>query len=311
MPSTTIIAQPAVMMPAYNPIKYIIDNTNKNEPGFRYIFTVYPAASAEVIAQYKTLPVFGTGYGEQDVSKLMQSLVTWKFAAGQVNESWFLYDITFGYEYTANIVYTNSLTQSTGGDIVIHYNAHGFVLGDQITITQAAGGIAANPTVEGLHTVIFASANLFVINARWDTVTDATINGTITYADLRKTQVLDDENIQDQEVFNGAYSLGIYAQGGSFPYIDYYSTLDPSNALTSLVGNTQASAASIVTGQLYILMVRTYSVDTYDVTYFDWDDNQLTSSTVAAGIDDGLYNFVVTTNVPSETPITQKFLCIL
>ena len=42
MPSTTIIAQPQQLMPAYNPIKYIIDNTNKNEPGFRYIFSIYP-----------------------------------------------------------------------------------------------------------------------------------------------------------------------------------------------------------------------------------------------------------------------------
>ena len=133
---------------------------------------------------------------------------------------------------------------------MIHYNAHGFVAGDQISITQAAGGIAANPTVEGLHTVIFASANLFVINARWNTVTDATINGTVTYADLRKYQLIDDVVLSSQEVFNGAYSLGIYAQG-SFPYIDYYSTLDPSNALTSLTSNTQASAASIATGQLY------------------------------------------------------------
>ncbi len=29
MPATTIIAQPSVMMPAYNPIKYIIDNAYK------------------------------------------------------------------------------------------------------------------------------------------------------------------------------------------------------------------------------------------------------------------------------------------
>jgi hypothetical protein len=117
---------------------------------------------------------------------------------------------------------------------------------------------------------------------------------------------LNDEIIEDQEVFNGAYSLGIYAQG-LFPSTEYNTTLTPSNALTSLVGNTQDSAASIATGQLYYLMVRTYSVDTYDVTYFDWDDNQLTSSTVAPGTTDGLYNFFVTTDVPSETPITQNF----
>jgi hypothetical protein len=105
--ATTIIAQPQVLMPAYNPIKYIIDNADKNDPGFRYIFTIYPAGSATQIAQYKTLPVYGTGYGEQDISKLMQSLVTWNFTPGQVNESWYQYDIEFGYEFTSNIIYTN------------------------------------------------------------------------------------------------------------------------------------------------------------------------------------------------------------
>ena len=65
MPSTTIIAQPQQLMPAYNPIKYIIDNTNKNEPGFRYIFTINDHFVAETVAQYKTLPVFGTGYDKR------------------------------------------------------------------------------------------------------------------------------------------------------------------------------------------------------------------------------------------------------
>lgn len=300
--STTIIAQPSVLMPAYNPIKYIIDNTNKNEPSFRYIFSIYPAGSNTLIAQYRVLPVFSTGYGEQDISRLMQSLVTWKFAAGQVNESWFLYDIKFGFEYTANIQYTNSLTQSTGGDIVIHYNAHGFVLGDQISITQAFGGIAANPTVEGLHTVIYASANLFVINARWDTVTDATINGTVTYADLRKYQLIDDEIIEDQEVFNGAYSLGIYAQG-SFPSADYLGTINPSFALTSLTNPNTSSTAASITDNIFYLMCRVVSGDPYTLTYYDMNGNPL-------GVDgtynpsDGLYNFPVDTSAYS---ITEDF----
>jgi hypothetical protein len=306
MPATTIIAQPSVMMPAYNPIKYIIDNAYKNEPGFRYIFTVYPATNATPIAQYKTLPVFGTGYGEQDISRLMQSLVTWKFAVEQVNESWYQYDIRFGYEYTANIQYTASLTIDGLNTNITSSTAHGFVVGDQISITQAFGGIAANPVLEGLHTVISVTdANNFTVNVLWSTITDATINGTVTYADLRKTILIDDVVLSQLEVFNGAYSLGIYAQG-LFPSTEYNTTLTPSNALTSLVGNTQASAASIATGQLYYLMVRTYSIDTYDITYFDWDDYQLTSSIVASATD-GLYNFLVTTDVPSEPPITQNF----
>jgi len=296
--ATTIIAQPQVMMPAYNPIKYIIDNADKNDPGFRYIFTIYPAGSATQIAQYKTLPVYGTGYGEQDISKLMQSLVTWNFTDGQVNESWYQYDIEFGYEFTSNIIYINSLVESGGGDVEIQYTAHGFVLGDQISITQAAGGIAANPTVEGLHTVVYAEANLFVINARWDTVTDDTINGTVTYADLRKTQVLDDEIIEDQEVFNGAYSLGIYAQG-SFPSASYLGTLDPSYALTSFTNpNTSSTAAAFVSsiGFIYYLMCRVYNGVIYTLGYYNTANDQLFHGPFFHSPADGLYNFIVDPN---------------
>jgi len=308
--ATTIIAQPQVMMPAYNPIKYIIDNTDKNEPGFRYIFSIYPAAGshipANVVAQYRVLPVFSTGYGEQDISRLMQSLVTWNFTTGQVNESWYQYDIDLGYEFIDNIDYITTL-QDNGGNVRISFTAHGFVAGDQIIIAQDGTGPVDNPALEGLHTVLSATANQFTVNVLFSTITDSTANGNVSYADQRKTQVLDDELIEDQEVFNGAYSLGIYAQG-AFPSAEYYGTLDPSYALTSLTNpNTTATAASIATGQLYFLMLRTYSGETYDVTYYDWNNNQLTSSTPASGTTDGLYNFDVTTDVPSETPITQNF----
>ena len=259
--ATTIIAQPQVLMPAYNPIKYIIDNTDKNEPGFRYIFTIYPAAGshipANVVAQYRVLPVFSTGYGEQDISRLMQSLVTYNETGinGEVpynvSESWYQYDIDLGYEFIDNIDYIDALEESAGGDVEIHFAAHGFVLGDQVVIAQTGTGPVDNPTVEGLHTVLYAEANFFVINARWDTVTDEFANGNVTYADLRKTQVLDDEIIEDQEVFNGAYSLGIYAQG-EFPSAEYLGTLDPSYALTSLTNpNDSFAVAASITDNIF------------------------------------------------------------
>jgi hypothetical protein len=298
--ATTIIAQPQVLMPAYNPIKYIIDNTNKNEPGFRYIFTIYPAAGshipANVVAQYRVLPVFGTGYGEQDISRLMQSLVTWNFTSGQVNESWYQYDIDLGYEFIDNIDYTLALEESAGGDVEIHFAAHGFVAGDQVVIVQDGTGPVDNPTVEGLHTVLYADTNYFVINARWDTVTDEFANGNVSYADQRKTQVLDDELIEDQEVFNGAYSLGIYAQG-SFPSAEYLGTLDPSYALTSLTNpNTSSTAASIVEDSygLYYIMCRVYSGVTYSVSYYNTaDDALIVGPSQPDSPANGLWNFFV------------------
>jgi hypothetical protein len=268
-------------MPAYNPIKYIIDNTNKNEPGFRYIFTIYPAAGshipANVVAQYRVLPVYGTGYGEQDISLLMQSLVTYN-ETGISNavpynssESWYQYDVDLGYEYIDNIDYINSLQESGGGDVEIHFNAHGFIVGDQVVIVQADGGVA-NPTVEGLHTVLYADTNFFVINARWDTVTIDSINGNVTYADQRKTQVLDDEVIEDQEIFNGAYNNNINnGDNTPFPSNDY---LSPGLLMTSNIQSINYPAATFLNAQFYYNL-KVYAGYTYTVRFYDMSNTQI------------------------------------
>jgi hypothetical protein len=268
-------------MPAYNPIKYIIDNTNKNEPGFRYIFTIYPAAGshipANVVAQYRVLPVYGTGYGEQDISLLMQSLVTYN-ETGISNavpynssESWYQYDVDLGFEYIDNIDYINSLQESGGGDVEIHFNAHGFIVGDQVVIVQADGGVA-NPTVEGLHTVLYADTNFFVINARWDTVTIDSINGNVTYADQRKTQVLDDEVIEDQEIFNGAYNNNINnGDNTPFPSNDY---LSPGLLMTSNIQSINYPAATFLNAQFYYNL-KVYAGYTYTVRFYDMSNTQI------------------------------------
>jgi len=258
MPSTTIIAQPGQLMPAYNPIKYIIDNTNKNEPGFRYIFTIYPAAGshipANVVAQYKVLPVYSTGYGEQDISLLMQSLVTYNESGIYYNasltynssESWYQYDVDLGYEYIDNIDYFSALQESGGGDVEIHFNAHGFVFGDQVVVVQADGGVA-NPTVEGLHTVLYADTNYFVINARWDTVTIDSINGNVAYADQRKTVVLNDALITNKEVFNGAYNdnLNTGAEDNAFSSVTYLANIANVLLMTSNYASAYHPAAAL------------------------------------------------------------------
>jgi hypothetical protein len=300
MPSTTIIAQPGQLMPAYNPIKYIINNTNKNEPGFRYIFTIYPAVGshipANVVAQYKVLPVYGTGYGEQDISLLMQSLVTYNEPVvydGAVSfnssESWYQYDVDLGYEYLYNIDYTASLQESGGGDVEIHFNAHGFVFGDQVIVVQAAGGIAANPTVEGLHTVLYADTNYFVINARWDTVGNEFINGNVTYADQRKTVILNDALIINKEVFNGAFNnwTNTANQSNAFPSASYLANGANDVLMTSNYGSVYYPVSTFLTAQFYYNL-RVYGGDSYEVEWYDMDDNLLDNDSFVPA-NDGIY----------------------
>jgi hypothetical protein len=285
-------------MPAYNPIKYIIDNTNKNEPGFRYIFTIYPAAGshipANVVAQYRVLPVFSTGYGEQDISRLMQSLVTYNetgidgVVAYNSSQSWYQYDVDLGYEYIDNIQYTNDIGPD-GLNTLIEYTAHGFIVGDQVSITQADGGVA-NPALEGLHTVITVdNANQFTVNVLWSTITDDTINGNVTYADLRKTQVLDDEAIVDQEVFNGAYNNPINTgnESSAFPSAFYLGTGSDKFLMTSNIIGSSYPVSTFLVAQFYYNL-RVYGGDNYEVEWYDMDDNLLDSASFTPA-SDGIY----------------------
>jgi hypothetical protein len=296
--STTIIAEPQQLMPAYNPIKYIIDNTDKNEPGFRYIFTIYSASAshipANVVAQYKVLPAFGTGYGEQDISKLMQSLVTFDesgisgSAPYNVSESWYQYDVDLGFEFVDKKTYTDSLLISGVNVQIVTTAAHGFILGDQIVITQADGGVA-NPALEGLHTVISVdSATAFTVNLNYYTnITDATINGFINYADNRKTITLDDELIIDKEVFNGAFNLFINNNDNNpFSSVSYLGT--SGTLLMTSNPYPQSFAPSAFVGALFYYNLRVYAGDTYTVEWHDMDSNLLDSQTFTPAAD-GIY----------------------
>jgi len=175
--------------------------------GFRYIFDVYAAGTATKIAEYKVLPTYGTGYGEEDLSKLLQNQVSWDLDTELTSNygapnSFYAYDVKVGEEYVYEVAYTSSLTDASGSVQINVTNS--FAAGDQVIITQADGGVA-NPQLEGLHTVVSATGSAFVVNVNWSTITDATINGSVSYADKRKTITRDITLFEDYGVFNGAF----------------------------------------------------------------------------------------------------------
>jgi hypothetical protein len=294
--STTIIAQPQQLMPAYNPIKYIIDNTNKNEPGFRYIFTIYSATAshipANVVAQYKVLPEFGTGYGEQDISKLMQSLVTFDESGisgsvpYNVSESWYQYDVDLGFEFVDNEFYSAALADLSG-NVQITINSHPFIVGDQIIISQQSTGPADNPALEGLHTVLSVTANNFTVNVLFSTITNINANGDITYADNRKTITLDDELVIDKEVFNGAFNLFINNYDNTpFNSVAYLGT--SGTLLMTSNPYPQSFAPSTFVSALFYYNLRVYGGANYEVEWYDMDNNLLDNTTFNPA-NDGIY----------------------
>jgi hypothetical protein len=210
--ATTVIAQAwnGNLNPAFNPLKIIADSTNKNEDGFRYIFDVYRAGTSTKIAEIKPMPRFGDGYGESDISKILQSQVTVDFlrtltTSQHALNSYIKVDVKIGEEYVSPINYTASLTQN--GVFVKITATHTYIVGDQVIISQDDNGVA-NPAIEGLFTVVAVTGTSdFTISALWSNVNDATINGSTLYADNRKTIFRDITTLSNYTCFNGALSF--------------------------------------------------------------------------------------------------------
>jgi hypothetical protein len=230
------IAVPQVVTPAYNPIKYYYASTNSGFAGFKFIFEVYESGTANQIAEYRVLPNASTFYGEIDLTKLLQSKVSFDLfpyntTVYNAPNSHYKYDVKVGEEYLTIVQYTASLTNN-GGNVQINV-ANSFVVGDQIVIAQSDGGLA-NPNLEGLFTVLSVGVGYLVVNSPWSLVTNAAINGDITYADGRKTTTYNIIDNLNNYVFNGALP---WTEWPSWNHLDYYLTGPSNEFLTSIPVN--------------------------------------------------------------------------
>lgn len=230
------IAVPQVLTPAYNPIKYYYASTNSGFAGFKYIFEVYESGTANQIAEYRVLPNASTFYGEIDLTKLLQAKVSYDLFPTNTTvynapNSHYKYDLKVGEEYLTILQYFASVTNN-GGNVQINV-ANTFVAGDQIVIAQSDGGLA-NPNLEGLFTVLSVGVGFFVVNSLWSLVTNAAINGDVTYADGRKTTTYNIINNLNNYVFNGALP---WTEWPSWNHLDYYLTGPSNEFLTSIPVN--------------------------------------------------------------------------
>jgi hypothetical protein len=202
----TTINEPFDKTPAYNPIKFLYNSTNKNNLGFKYIFDVYESGTANKIAEYRVYPRFSDGYGEIDLSKLLQNKVSYDFDQALIESdpatnSYYKYDLKVGEEFVTSYTYTANLVNNGGNVQITPTAAHTFVVGDQIILNAGV----ANSAISGLWTVIAVSGTTnFTINALFANVLNPTDNGSVSYADNRKTVTRDIVTALDKYVFNGA-----------------------------------------------------------------------------------------------------------
>ena len=234
----TLKAAPQVLTPAYNSVKYIYDSTNKNLGGFKYIFEVYESGTTNQIAEYRVLPVYSTGYGEIDLSKLLQAYVSYDLfptntTVYNATDSHYNYDVKVGEEYLTTTTFTSAMTQYLTAPYVGRVQLNGtnsFAVGDQIVLTQTGlGGVNAN--LDGLYTVLVATPTAIVINFLWSSITNANKDVEITYADGRKTTTYNIIDNLNNFVFNGALP---WTQWPSWDQADYNLGSNTDKFLTSI-----------------------------------------------------------------------------
>jgi hypothetical protein len=271
--AVSAIATPVYFSPAYNPLKFIYDSTNKNNEGFKYVFDVYESGTANKIGERKVLPRPTDGYGEIDLSKLLQSQVTHDFNLSTTEDttapnSFYKYDVKVGEEYVTVINYTASVADNGAGYVEITAT-HAFQVGDRVVIAQADGGVA-NPNLEGLFIVVNINTTVsFTVNSLFADVTDATINGAVRYADNRKTIVRDLATSNNNYVFNGVRPWTLWRTYSEAPYIlssatDKFLTDMPSTYWITPTQNiyVNLSAAGTTTGRMY------FENDGGDILYY-------------------------------------------
>ena len=218
-------ATPQVIVPAYNPVKYIYSSSNVNLQGFKFIYDIYQSGTLNKIAEYRVLPTYATGFGEIDLSKLLQAKVSYDLNLNNTSVynapgSHYKYDVRIGEEYLTttsyNLALTQYLTAPYAGRVRINV-ANTFIVGDQINITQTGAGVT-NPNLEGLFTVLVANPLYIVVNSLWTQIVNANKDGDITYADGRKTVVRNLAQQLNRYVFNGAIK---WSEWPSYNYQDY------------------------------------------------------------------------------------------
>jgi hypothetical protein len=310
------IAQP--LMPAYNPIKYIYDSSNNNLQGFKYIFDIYQSGTANKIAEYRVMPTYGTGYGEVDLSKLLQAQVSYDLnltntSVYNATNSHYKYDVKVGEEYLTTTTYTLALTQYLTapyvGNVQINV-ANTFLVGDQINITQNAPGATANPNLEGLFTVLVANPLYIVVSSPWGAVTVTGLGGAITYADGRKTITRNMMTAIKKFVFNGAIR---WVEWPAYDYDDYMLNNFQDRFLTNL---PPSEFYATLSQDLWVNAVANGSTTPPDTMFFQTSDGDTFEKNVTAvdhvsGISIGPNNYgllsVVSGALPMIKPTTEWY----
>ena len=254
----TVLADPQVFTPAYNPMYFQLDSTSKTQLGFRYLVEVVNVGTSEVIGTYTLKPVPTTLYGEVDVSNIIQQVLYTDFqqldyfvADGHqvtyklnIDEEYFVNTAFTDYGFAGAVTWANFSDPSVNPNgfsrtMLSHGTAPLWVAGDVILVTQTPS-TNYRPELEGVHTVldVFLSAGVYytVLDLGW-IGSGGVSAGISSYADGKKTTVAG-ITTSEYQAFKGAFKFLDFKNYG---YTDYKLDGVTKQLLTNLTSDIRIS----------------------------------------------------------------------
>lgn len=225
----TIVSSPNQWMSAYNPIKWTLDSTNKNEPGFRYIVQLYNTGStspSNLIAEMDIAPdPTDNGRCDIDVSRVVRNKVD-KFINLNSNTiqnavgTFWRYDIRFG-ESFGGVWSFNDYIFLSGGSLGLTTDSafgagfsnvtHPYVVNDQVYVEMNVVYNDCRDVISGYYTVTEVVSNKTIRLSAAFPCSGPASPGKVRYADNRKVRTYNLSNQTQRGVINSAQSILEYS----------------------------------------------------------------------------------------------------
>jgi hypothetical protein len=241
----TIISSPNEYHSAYNPVKYKIDSTNKNLPGFRYIVEIYDAGTSNKLVEYDVAPdPFDNGYGNIDVSRIIQNKVD-SFITATSNSvqnavgTYYVYDIKFGESYSSDWAFDDYVFLT--GDVLglttdgFTNVTHNFIVGAQIYVEMNLTYGDNRDLLNGYWVVVDVPDNKTIaLNSTFGAIGSGPASpGVARYADFQKVRTYNLQSQTNRKTINTA--LDILEYSTSSGSLASYVLTGPTNRLLTNV----------------------------------------------------------------------------
>jgi hypothetical protein len=278
----TILQQPNKYQSGYNPIKYVIDSTNKNQPGFRYVVQIFDASTSVKLAEYDVAPdPFDNGRGKIDISRVIQNklntfLNLTSTVANNATTTYYGYDIKFGESFSFEWAFNDYIFITGGGCGLTTDSAfgagfsnvtHPFQVNDQVFVQLNSAHNDCRDVINGYFTVVSVPSNKTIEISLAFPCSGPATPGKTYYADSRKIRTLNLASVTDRIAINTALSVKEYAtlQGNMSSYVLSAST---QNNLTNLPATNKTYPFQF----MYLNMLEANSVGWI---YFQNDDGDI------------------------------------